>query len=75
MLYRAYWKRRGAPDKVTPSSGFVRATDHDDAKRIMEENLDTTMYEVKDITEAADHMITPQSITVNFRNTCEYARF
>jgi hypothetical protein len=75
MIYRAYWKAKTAPAKATPIIGFVKAADPKDARRIMEENLDTTNYEVTDITEAAEHMITPQSITINFRNTSQYTAF
>lgn len=74
MIFRAYWKLKSSPEKSTPHVGFVRATDKEDARRIMEENLDI-QYEVIDVTEAAEHMITPQAITINFRNTSQYTAF
>ena len=52
----------------------MKACSESDARRITEENLDSA-YEVTEVMEAAEHMITPQSITINFRNTSEYTIF
>lgn len=75
MIYRAYWKKKTSPEKATPYHGFIRAIDKTDARRIMNENLDTQQFEVTDVTEAAEHMITPQSLTINFRNISQYTSF
>lgn len=75
MIFRAYWKSKSAPKTAISFSGFVKATDENDAKRIMEENLDTNRYEVIRVVEAVEHMISPQAITINFRNTSEYKVF
>lgn len=72
MIFRAYWKSKAAPDSAIPHCGFVKAVDKVDARRIVEESLDTRNYEVTDVTEAAMHMVTPQSITINFQNTSQY---
>lgn len=72
MIFRAYWKRKDSPDGALPSLGYVKAEDKADARRIMEEVLDCSVTEIVDITEAAMHMVTPQSITINFENTSQY---
>lgn len=72
MIFRAYWKSKTAPEGATPYCGFVMADHRGEARRIMEENLDTMCYEVTEVTEAAMHMVTPQSITINFQNTSQY---
>lgn len=74
MIYRAYWKMKTSPEYVPGHFGYVKACSESDARRIVQENLDSA-YEVIEITEAAEHMITPQSITINFRNTSEYTIF
>lgn len=74
MLFKAYWKRKTAPPQVAGNCGFVRAESEKDARRIMQENL-SSEFEVTDVHEAQEHQITPQAITVNFRNTSEYALF
>jgi len=74
MIYRAYWKKKTSPEYVAGHCGYVKACSKSDARRIVEENLDSA-YEVTEVIEAAEHMITPQSITINFRNTSEYSIF
>ena len=73
-LYQCFWKDRNAPIGTPPSCGFVWAEDEDDARRIMQENLDST-YEVSEVHPAQESSITPQSLTINFRNEKEYELF
>lgn len=74
MLFMATWKQKAAPQQAVGSRGFVKAESEKDARRIMQENLDSA-YEVTGIYPAQEHQITPQAITVNFRNTSEYRLF
>ena len=71
-IFRVYWKNKNFPKSAPDAIGYIRAADEADAKRIAEENLDTRIYKVVFVSSAAEHMVTPKSITFNFCNTAEY---
>ncbi len=68
MLVRVFWKNKNDSKAVRPFSGYVKALDLLDAERIVSESLDTRLYYVVGSIEVQEHQITPQSITLNFRN-------
>lgn len=65
MIFKVLWRRKMFP-KATPNCGFVNAVDKDDAQRIMKGNLSSD-YEIVDAIEADPILVTPESITLNFR--------
>lgn len=69
-VFRAYWKRTTDKEYKAGRWGFIKATDKEDARRIMQQNLQSG-YEVVEITEAHEHQITPSAICVNFANESE----
>ena len=60
---------------ATLCSAFVKAANENDAFRITKEILDSRTCKVLAAHDAEFHQITPQSITLNFRNTSEYNFF
>lgn len=73
-VFQCFWKSRSAPNGTPPFSGFVRAVDQADARHIVKDNLDSD-YEVTEVQPAQESSITPQSLTINFRNDKEYELF
>lgn len=73
-IFRANWKRTTDKEYKAGYWGFIKAADKEDARRIMQENLQDG-YEVLEITPAQEHQITPQAICVNFANESTYERF
>lgn len=71
MLYMCYWKMKNT--SVNPH-GFVRADSLEDAEQIMRASLNKDC-EIVSITQAREHWITPQSITINFPNITDYVLF
>lgn len=65
MIFEVQWRRKIFP-KAT-SCGFVKATDENDARRIMIGNL-SSEYEIADVNETDPVRVTPESITINFRH-------
>ena len=69
-VFRAYWKRTTDKEYKAGHWGYIKARDKEDARRIMQQNLQDG-YEVEQITDAYEHQITTQAICVNFPNTAE----
>ena len=74
MLFMCYWRSETERRSSGQACGFIRASSPEEAKKIMQENLQEG-YEVAEIIPAKEHWITPQSITVNFANTTDYMMF
>ena len=70
MLFAASWI---SSDNKT-CRGFLKAKDMIDAHGILKTMLKPDCI-VKTITEAYEHQITPQSLTINFANTTDYELF
>ena len=67
--YCVYYKRIGLQPSAPESRAFVRAADEQDARRIMAENLDTSVYVVTWVSETSEYLIKESDITVNFPRT------
>ncbi len=70
-IFRVYWREKTAPKEKLDYWGFVKAESEEDALRITNSMLDD-QHEATEAHEAAEHMITPRSITLNFENKAEY---
>lgn len=70
-IFRVYWREKTAPKEKLDYWGFVKAESEEDALRITNGMLDD-QHEATEAHEAAEHMITPRSITLNFENKAEY---
>ena len=65
LYFRVYFRSKFVSNDVCPNVAFVRAISEIDAKRIMEEIMDTRDYEVVAVTSAKKHMITRDSLVIN----------
>lgn len=69
MLYFVSWTYDGEARR-----GFLKAKDETEARSILKTLLKPGCV-IKRITEAFEHQITPQSLTLNFANTTDYTLF
>ena len=69
MLYFVSWTYDGEARR-----GFLKAKDETEARSILKTLLKPECV-IKRITEAFEHQITPQSLTLNFANTADYTLF
>ena len=65
-IYRVSYRSQGLPLMATVYRAYVKACGEADAKRILEENLDTTRYVVTGAIK--ENEIGVSDITVNFRH-------
>ena len=68
-IWQVYWRDRRTG--LDPAHGYVKAESRDDAYDIAKSML-REGYEVTAVYEATENWITPQSLTMNFRNNTDY---
>lgn len=69
-LYRATWSYA----KIA-RYGFIKAENEEQALEILISKTQEFTYGHRIIGEASEHMITPQSLCINFPNTVDYFLF
>lgn len=69
-LYHVSWRTEGG----AIYHGFVRAYNMEYAYDVAKANLNKSCY-ILSISDAYESMITPQSLTINFRNDTDYHSF
>lgn len=71
-IWQVYFRNREISNNAV--AGYVKANSREEAYEITQSKL-RKGGEVTAVYEASENWITPQSLTINFRNTAEYTLF